>query len=266
MVYSKLSISSDDSSLYWVEFNKERILAMMFKQTALLSLVLFVTACGGGSENHDAEIKPDPEVAGCGGSAPYKFDITAVDVQVLQAPEPKAYPQRVAGPVFDVDADTQYDEIILSLESETQSVVANKSELHNTKKKQLTFSLFNSAFACSPLPPSTDERITELKITSSSPFNDELAAGVMLNAKFDVIFTHSETPYYDYDSINSGIIYYSLEKYMDQEDVVAGFGIQLKLNVAPQYAGNHIFFIEMTLDSGEVFNMETPGISLVKAL
>jgi len=263
MVYSKLGISSDSSSLYWGEFNKDGTIAMMFKQIVLLPLVLLVVGCGGESETTDVELKPDPMVAGCGDVGPNTFDITAVDVEVLPAPEPKTYPVWVIDSSFDVAADTQYDGIIFSLKSEVQYLAANKTELQRTRQKRITFSLFNTAFACSPLPPSTNEKITDIKITSSAPFNTELASGAVLNEKFDVIFTHSETPYYDYNPTGPGVLYYSLEKYLAQENIAAGFGIQLKLNEAPEYAGEHIFFIEMTLDSGEVFSMETAEVSLL---
>ena len=266
MVCSKLGISSDGSSLYWGEFNKDGTIAMMFKQIVLLPLVLLVVGCGGGDDTSEAEIKPDPMVAGCGNSGPGKFDITDVDVEVLPAPEPKTYPVWVIGSSFDVAADTQYDGIIFSLESQIQYLAANKTELQRTKQKGISFSLFNSAFACSPIPPTTDEKITDIKITSSAPFNTELASGAVLNEKFNVVFTHSETPYYDYDPVGPGVLYYSLEKYLAQEGVVAGYGIQLKLNEAPEYAGEHIFFIEMTLDSGEVFSMETPEVSLINKI
>lgn len=241
---------------------------MKFKKIVLLAAVLLISACNESSKSSDDELKPDPnpEVAGCGDSAPSKFDITDINVQILQAPEPKTYPRRVIGSSLDASVDTQYDGIVFSLESETQSLAAHKTKLPRAQKKGITFSLLNSAFACSPIPPSTDEMIIGMNIKSSSPFNDELAAGTILNEKFNVVFTHSETPYYDYDPINSGVIYYSLEKYLAQVGVGAGEVIQLKLNEEPQYAGNHIFFIEITLDSGDVFSMETSEVSLVKTL
>ena len=266
MVYNKLGISSDGSSLYWAEINKDGTIVMMFKQIVLLPLVLLVVGCGGGDDTSEAERKPDPMVAGCGDVGPNTFDITAVDVEVLPAPEPKNYPVWVIGSGFDVAVDTQYDGIIFSLKSQIQYLAANKTELQRTRQKEITFSLFNAAFACSPLPPSTNEKITDIKITSSAPFNSDLASGAVLNEKFNVVFNHSETPYYDYDPVGPGVLYYSLEKYLAQEDVAAGYGIQLKLNEEPQYAGNYIFFIEMALDSGEVFRMETPEVSLLNKI
>ncbi len=142
MVYSKLGISRDGSSLYWAEFNKDGIITMMFKQIVLLPLVLLVVGCGGESETTDVELKPDPMVAGCGDVGPNTFDIINVDVEVLLAPEPKTYPVWVIGSDFDVAVDTQYDGIIFSLKSEVKYLVANKTELQRTMQKEITFSLF----------------------------------------------------------------------------------------------------------------------------
>lgn len=266
MVYSKLGISSDNSSLYWGEISKDGTIVMLFKQIVLLPLVLLAVGCDGGDDTSEAEIIPDPVVAGCGDGGPRTFDITDVEVDVLLAPEPKNYPAWVVGSALDAGEDIQYDEIVFSLESEVQYLAANKTELQRARQKEITFSLFNSAFACSPVPPTTDEKITDIKITSSAPFNTDLASGAGLNEKFNVIFTRSETPYYDYDPVGPGVLYYSLEKYLAQEDIAAGSGIQLKLNEAPEYAGEHIFFIEMALDSGEVFTMETPEVSFLNKI
>ena len=126
--------------------------------------------------------------------------------------------------------------------------------------------MFNSAFACSPVPSTTDEIIADIKITSSAPFNSELASGAVLNEKFNVVFNHSETSFYDYNPTGPGVLYFSLEQYLAQENVAAGYGIQLKLNEAPEYAGEHIFFIEMALDSGEVFSVETPEVSFLNKI
>lgn len=109
------------------------------------------------------------------------------------------------------------------------------------------------------MPPSTSEKIVDIKITSSSYFDGSLAAGDSLKAKFDVIYADSETDFYSYE--NGFVVYYSLNNYLEQDDVYGGNIIQLKLNEAPEFAGNHIFFIEFTLNTGELFALETTEIS-----
>ncbi len=239
---------------------------MKFKQLVILASVLLISACEIGKESTAAD--PGPIISECGSSGTPEFDITNVDLQVLQAPEPKTYAKMANGFIFDIDMDAQYSDVVFSLESVTQNIAKNREMQNgvgkgNTLLDTLSFTFFNSAYACSPLPPSTKEKIINIKITSSAPFNDEFAANQSLASKFDVVYIDAPDDFYSY--VNGGIEYYSVESYVAQPDVKAGNIIQLKLNEEPQYSGNHIFFIEMTLDTGEIFTMESPELSLITA-
>jgi len=204
----------------------------------------------------------DDDGNSCGdlGSYPTEFDITDLSLQVLMAQEEKTYVAMVYGELYQANTDVNYNDVVFSLVAETQYVATDShKKLNKHPQKNTNFTLISSAHACSLIPPSTNEKIVDIKITSSYAYNSSIAAGESLKSKFSVVFAESQTPFYAYQD---GVIeYYSLEQYLDQDDVYAGNVIQLKLTESPELPGGHVFFIELTLDSGEVFIIETPEMS-----
>lgn len=215
-------------------------------------MIWFVTGC-------DDSKQVEPEVSTCGdlSSFPIEFDITDIGLQVLMAPEPKTYPGIVIGDLYDENTEVAYNDVIFSIDSITQ-LIASKKE----KNKNISFSFISSAYACSPISPSTNEKIVDIKITSSGAFNGTLTTGDSLTSKFNVVYADSETDFYGYE--NGVIAYYTLNQYLEEDDVYAGNTIQLKLAEAPEFSGTLAFFIELTLDTGEIFTVETPEISFTK--
>lgn len=222
---------------------------MKFIQLIPFTLFLFMFGCD----------DQDPNITSCGdlSSYPTEFDITDLSIEILVTPEPKVYPTMIFGEIYNENTEVKFNGIVFSINSETQ-IIAKKSE----KPKSLSFSLISSAYACSPVLPSTNEKIVGIKITSSAAFDGSLATGDSLKSKFDVIYADSETDFYSYE--NDAVVYYSLNSYLEQDDVYAGNAIQLILNEAPEFVGKHIFFIEFTLNTGEIFTLETPEISFAK--
>jgi hypothetical protein len=225
---------------------------MKFIKLILFTIILCVTGC-------DDSKQAEPETSICGdlSSLPTEFDITDVGIQVLIAPEPKIYPKWVVGDLYNENTEVIYNDVIFSIDSITQ-IIASKKE----KNKRIFFSFISSAYACSPIPPSTNEKIVDIKITSSGAFNSTLTTGDPLTSKFNVVYADSETDFYGYE--DGVIAYYTLNQYLEQDDVYAGNTIQLKLTEAPEFSGTLAFFIELMLDTGEVFTLETPEISFTK--
>lgn len=225
---------------------------MKFRKLIPFTIFLLITGCG-----DSGQVEPEGSLCGDLSSFPREFDITDVDIQVLVAPESKTYPTMAFGDIYNENTEVKYNDIVFSINSETQ-IIAEKRE----KTKNISFSLISSAYACSPMPPSTNEKIVDIKITSSSAFDNTLATGDSLKSKFNVTYADSETDFYGYE--NGVVVYYSLNQYLEQDDVYAGNIIQLKLAEAPEFVGSHVFFIELTLNTGEIFTLETPEISFTK--
>ncbi|MFY8299922.1 DUF5034 domain-containing protein [Pseudoalteromonas sp. SS15] len=122
------------------------------------------------------------------------------------------------------------------------------------------FSLISKAYACSPIPPYTEQRISSIKVTSSAAFNDDLPAGSSLNDVFDVVYLdYVPTPYYSEQ--NGDVDYFSVTEFTAQPDNMPAEITQLALNTEPKYKQNHVFFIEINFHSGEQFLLETREVS-----
>lgn len=222
---------------------------MNFKILPVVFSLLALVACG-------AEKQED--IMGCGNISSSVFDITDFATEVYLRPEDRNI---ISGYFFNTYDNTEvdYDGIIISLEADVQYLAVNLN-----KSRGISFSLFSKAYACSPLPPHTNEKIVDIKVTSSAPFSSELAAGDSLVDVFDVSYSSaaesSSAEYYEYE--NNEPVFYRLPEYLAQDDLHAGARLQLVLNRAPEVADSFIFFIEVTLDSGEIFSIETSEISL----
>ncbi|WP_196159458.1 hypothetical protein [Reinekea sp. G2M2-21] len=220
------------------------------KVKTLLLFVVFLVIYG--CDKQFAELSPCGDLS----SYPTEFDIINMSVHILEAQESKSYPGIILGEVYSEDSEVNFSDIVFSIDSEVQMIA-----LKTGKRKSPLFSMISSAYACSPMMPSAKEKIVAVKISSSSAFNSSLAAGDSLVSKFDVVFADSATYFYSYE--DSSVSYFSLERYLEQDEVYASYNMQLKLNESPEFEGQHIFFIEITLDSGEKFILETPVISFL---
>jgi len=207
---------------------------MTIKKSVTFIIFLFIVACNDSGNS-------------CGKGEPTKFDITDVKIELLVSSGTNKAPYN----------EVKHSDLTISINSVTQIIASIKE-----KSKKSNFSFINSAYACSLAPPSTNEKIVDIKISSSSPFNDELAAADSLKSKFEVVYADSETQYFEYS--NNTEVYFNLNRYLEQENVYAGNKIRIKLNESPKFVDNHIFFIELTLDTGEVFLLETPEINFLR--
>ncbi|MGY5449571.1 hypothetical protein ACVFI8_01255 [Agarivorans sp. MS3-6] len=217
-------------------------------------LIPFITLLSIAGCNVSDQLKSEESLCGDLSSLPTEFDITDANIEVLMAPEPSTYPDMAMGNSYSESTEVEYSDIVFSINSEVELIALTKPT-----SQPFSFALVSKAYACSPALPSTNEKIVDIKITSSTAFDSDLASGDSLKSKFIVSFADSETRFYNY--VDDGVEYYSLNQYLEQDDVHAGNVVQLKLAEAPEFSGSYVFFIELSLDSGEVFMLETPEIS-----
>lgn len=108
------------------------------------------------------------------------------------------------------------------------------------------------AMACSPLPPYTDELISQLTITSDSDFSTLYPAGSSLNKLFAVQYTSA---YQDYDYTSGQ----NVDEFVDFNPHGA-LKIQIVLTEPPTVAKEHVFKIQYMHDSGEYFEVYTAQV------
>jgi len=204
----------------------------------VLSTLLLLSGC-----QSDDKSSPD-YVDSCGGEdfADPVFDIADMSVRVFNSNE-----------MYIAASPIDYQQLKFAIVSDPQFMAKKRSSWD-----EMNFSLFPSAHACSPLPPYSNENIVSLEVSSNYNFNDELIAGENLNSVFDVVYSDSS----EYRTYAEGRQYLSLEDYLAQPEVNAGMIIEITLNQAPQYFAEQSFSIQIELDSGEKFQLETPVIDL----
>jgi hypothetical protein len=159
----------------------------------------------------------------------------------------------VDGAVYDGDEAIDFNSLIIKLDIEQNTVAKHFEALFD-------FSLINKAYACSQVLPYTEQRISNINITSSTAFNDDLPAGSSLNDVFDVVYLDYVPTQY-YAQVNGDVDYFSLTEFTAQPDNMPAKITQLAFNTEPTYKQNHVFFIEINFHSGEQFLLESREIS-----
>jgi len=137
------------------------------------------------------------------------------------------------------------------------SLISIKEQLANLRRKSKirSFSFINSAIACSPVPPYTNQKIVSINISSTSVYSDDTQAGSSLNHIFDVAFDEAGNT--NYEKVSDIYTLYSLEEYLKQPDIRAGEVIQLMFNTLPNSGSEHVFTVEYSLDTGEIFEVSS---------
>jgi len=218
----------------------------------MILVFCFLNACMGKNESKTEDT--------CGDLDPYptEFDITDCNLNIQLDNENNLFPNRIYGTPYNEGENISFDQLVISIESIFQVISFKKKE-----NKRFLFPIIKSAYACSPVsPPIKRVEIVEINITSSYDFNDATPAGSTLNSLFNVRYSASETPFYRY--VNAELQYFSLSEYLEQEHVYAGQVIQLKLNTEPDYVDPYYFYIDITLDNGDIFQLVSPAINFEK--
>ena len=220
--------------------NKKLILTGLFA----LSLV----ACGSSNEENDEE-----NIGGCGSGGDPVFSVSEFNLNLYQGE-------------IDALAPTLHNEIITSEPVDSELFVISLQAISKTqvsrkiKSKGFDFSLISKAYACSPIPPYTEDQIIDLQITSTAAFNDDLPSGSSLNNVFDISWmSYAQSTYYK--SKEGGRDYFSIEEFLAQEEKQAAEIIQLSFNTTPEYKDNHVFHIRIELDTGVVVDLETQELN-----
>lgn len=193
----------------------------------------------------------------CGDIAKSMFDITDFSLGEFKI-EHGNVDEFVNSP-YDSTLPINYQELVLQLKADTQYVAG-------VSGPSFQFSLISTAYACSPILPFTTESITDIKITSSAAFSDELSAGSSLNDVFDVVFIgleySNQVAYRQLESSEKD--YFSISEFLNIEEKRASKFIQFALNSEPTYKQNHVFYIEISLDTGEQFSLESQELSFTE--
>lgn len=188
------------------------------------------------------------------GSYVTSVNIADMELKLLTQPEQHLLPADITQQYKPTES-IVFDSLILSLYTEL-------SYLYSSQPKTpppYQLSLFSKAYACSIAPAMLQDQIIDISITSSNAFNAENPAGSLLTPFFDVVYSDSHTEYYDFS--NDTLNYLSVEDYMEQENVKVGKIMQFRLNTQPEFLNNQKFTISISLDSGQMFTLETPEIT-----
>lgn len=153
---------------------------------------------------------------------------------------PKYHANKLSGYVDSPNDSILYSNLIITLSFSGQ---------HYTKVPK-SFDLFPSAYACSPVEPYTEERITDIIITSDVDFDETHPAGSDLKDYFEV---------YPYLSGNAATV----SEYLNREPNIEN--VQLHLNTAPDDTKNITFTITYHFEGKLVqkLSYETTSVNLV---
>ncbi|WP_125721370.1 hypothetical protein [Pseudoalteromonas rubra] len=151
-----------------------------------------------------------------------------------------------------------YQNIVFGLDTQTMSVTtASWLDIPHS------FSLLTKAYALSPAPLQTEENIVSINITSASDFSQAYLSGSNLNTLFSVTYTDTLNKYYSYK--NEIKTFFTVEEYVQYGQanggLNAGFTRNLVLNTGPDYPVNMTFYIEIELDNGKTFSLETQEVA-----
>ena len=117
----------------------------------------------------------------------------------------------------------------------------------SSRNKINTSNFINSAYACSPAEPTTDDRIRDIKIFSKRDFNSEYPAGSNLTPLFDIIVE----PDYSGNKIK-----WDLTKYLLTSSIPVPARMILVLKESPEVTADYTFKIEYYQDGKDLDFLE----------
>ncbi|CAA0106825.1 Uncharacterised protein [BD1-7 clade bacterium] len=189
---------------------------------------------------------------------------TIYDIQGYQLDIYRKLPDR---PEYVSTEVVRFDQIVFVLTAQTQIIAANdkgqgsQPSIDRQPQRRLV-SIFPSAYACSLAPtlPIAAERLVGLAITATSDYTDALPVDSSLNAIFDITDMQGGTTYWEFDGVQRD--FYSVERYLQQGLNAAASYTALELTEAPASADMYTFEVQISLDSGEIYTLQTDAINL----
>ncbi|NNG41773.1 hypothetical protein HJP15_02250 [Pseudoalteromonas sp. NEC-BIFX-2020_002] len=138
-----------------------------------------------------------------------------------------------------------YDKINVSFEASGTNVYSAGNEFDENK---------TYAENCVTLPVviPANNKLTKLNVYSSADFSADLTAGSSLNDVFSVIEFNIEN---SQEAV-------TVTKVQELLPVMMQRYFNFTLNTAPEFESSHVFYIEISLDNGKQFLLETPEVLL----
>ena len=205
-----------------------------FVRFALISSIIFVSSCGGGSSCPDLSDRPmryfieDYSAQSIAFNDPSKLDFRNHDHTDLEPGQAISY--YYYG--IRIEADHYY---------------------HMTQNEKISFSLFNSALACSPASPGTLQMISNIRIVSDELFIEDYPAGEDISAFFRPVYA----PLADgFPTMSADTV----PEYIETSRMAVPL-ILLKL-IRPSDFERHNFTITIEFTDGALFEFATGDIYL----
>ncbi|KZN29675.1 hypothetical protein N474_21230 [Pseudoalteromonas luteoviolacea CPMOR-2] len=224
---------------------------MNIKILGIIVLAATLIACG--SDSYDPDV-PEPP------TETTTIVANGFDIQVYQRTRTSGIndDKVTRGSVYTGSNSVAFDDVIIGLDTQTEYVKAiAKQKLFGP------FSLINKAYALSPVPPKVEQKISSISITSAYDFSDEHPSGSSLNDLFLVTEASAGNQFYKFEEGKRA--YFTVTEYLENnthnKHAHAGFIINLILNTAPELDSSITFYIEIELDNGKVFSLETAEIT-----
>ncbi|MCF2858414.1 hypothetical protein L1286_13075 [Pseudoalteromonas sp. SMS1] len=224
---------------------------MKIKALSIIALTATIIACG--SDSYDPDL-PEPRQGAT------TIIATGFNVQIYQRAQNSGISlDRIArGTEYIANERVAFDSVIIGIDTQTEYVNPLSKQ-----RRVRPFSFINTAYALSPVPPTVKQKIKAITITSAYDLNDKYPAGHTLNDVFVVTTASIGNHFYDYDADKR--VYLTVSEYVESntqnEAAHTGFALDLMLNTAPTLASSMTFYIEIALDDGKVFSLETPEIT-----
>ena len=175
-----------------------------------------------------------------------KYKIISLDWRIYSVSDSTLYGDKVIGKI-DLSPLVQnsvlYSQYGISITPRTRRYRSSRSYYSYSRNKINTFSFINSAYACSPADPTTDDRIRDIKIFSKRDFNSEYPAGSNLALLFDIIVKPDRSSYRK--------IKWDLTKYLLTRSIPSRLML-LVLKESPEVTADYTFKIEYYQDGKDL--------------
>lgn len=225
---------------------------LIVKSSALVLASALLVACGAESDNSNA-CNSESGVYDIGRASVLTLVVSNQESKLEEIDNKTYLYHRVEAEYL--NEDVAYDELSFGVKFDVDAYTAD-----NTFTFPLPF--IAVANACSGNTAyEYAEKITSINVTASAAYSGELPAGASLN---DVV--EWQGAYYiettDFGFHQEGTQLQSLSETFADNSEAASDVVVLGLSQPPEQSGTYIFFIEVTLDNGEVYQVETPEVSI----